>query len=62
MKRRSFESGGARLILNLDQKEKKGRKKNQQKKKPQKTPNKQTSQIASFQNPWKGVGVYLPWF
>lgn len=27
MKRRSFESGGARLILNLDQKEKKGRKK-----------------------------------
>lgn len=51
MKRRSFESGGARLILNLDQKEKKGRKKNQQKKKPQKTPNKQTSQIASFQNP-----------
>lgn len=52
MKRRSFESGGARLILNLDQKEKKGRKKNQQKKKnPKKPPNKQTSQIASFQNP-----------
>lgn len=37
MKRRSFESGGARLILNLDQKEKKGRKKQQKvkTKKPQ---------------------------
>lgn len=43
MKRRSFESGGARLILNLDQKEKKGRKKNQQKKKTPKNP-KQTNQ------------------
>lgn len=48
MKRRSFESGGARLILNLDQKEKKGRKKNQQKvktKKPKQTnqPNRQFS-------------------
>lgn len=46
MKRRSFESGGARLILNLDQKEKKGRKKNQQKKKnPKRTnqPNRQFS-------------------
>lgn len=50
MKRRSFESGGARLILNLDQKEKKGRKKTQQKVKT-KNPNKQTSQIANFQNP-----------
>lgn len=54
MKRRSFESGGARLILNLDQKEKKGRKKTQQKVKTKKP--KQTSQIANFQNPWKGVG------
>lgn len=50
MKRRSFESGGARLILNLDQKEKKGRKKKQQKVKT-KNPNKQTSLIANFQNP-----------
>lgn len=49
MKRRSFESGGARLILNLDQKEKKGRKKTQQKVKTKKP--KQTSQIANFQNP-----------
>lgn len=37
MKRRSFESGGASLILNLDQKEKKGRKK-----KPTKSKNKKT--------------------
>lgn len=36
MKRRSFESGGARLILNLDQKEKKRKKKNQQKVKTKK--------------------------
>lgn len=59
VKRRSFESGGARLILILDQKEKKGRKK-PTKSKNKKTPNKQTSQIENFQNPWKGVGcIYL---
>lgn len=47
MKRRSFESGGARLILNLDQKEKKGRKKTtkSKNKKPKETnqPNRQFS-------------------
>lgn len=49
MKRRSFESGGARLILNLYQKRKKTEKKQQKVK--TKNPNKQTSLIANFQNP-----------
>lgn len=38
------------------------RKKKKQQKVKTKNPNKQTSLIANFQNPWKGMGVYLPWF
>lgn len=56
MKRRSFESGGARLILNLDQKEKKGRKKNQQKKKPPKNPKQTNQPNRQFSKSVKGGG------
>lgn len=56
MKRRSFESGGARLILNLDQKEKKGRKKNQQKKTPPKNPKQTNQPNRQFSKSVKGGG------
>lgn len=56
MKRRSFESGGARLILNLDQKEKKGRKKNQQKKKNPKNPKQTNQPNRQFSKSVKGGG------
>lgn len=56
MKRRSFESGGARLILNLDQKEKKGRKKNQQKNPPPKTPKQTNQPNRQFSKSVKGGG------
>lgn len=56
MKRRSFESGGARLILNLDQKEKKGRKKNQQKKKTPKNPKQTNQPNRQFSKSVKGGG------
>lgn len=57
MKRRSFESGGARLILNLDQKEKKGRKKTQQKVKTKKTQTNQPNR--QFSKSVKGGGGVL---
>lgn len=60
MKRRSFESGGARLILNLDQKEKKGRKKPQQKVKTKKPQTNKPAKSPVFKTRERGWGcIYL---
>lgn len=57
MKRRSFESGGARLILNLDQKEKKGRKKKPTKSKNKKTQTNKPAKSPIFKIRERGWGV-----